>query len=274
MTTQAYTQVLVGTDGSETAQCAVHAAGAVANALLVRATVVTSWYRDHVDDYEQIANVGSETSAGARNSAWATDVSVDGAALLREAGVEDVRTATPEGGPADSLVRLSDDRPGSLVVVGTVGLDRTADRLLGNIPHQLTHHAHADLLLIARRDCDASISWGSVALATDGSSTASLAIRHGLELAAALRATTTLLTVASSEDRGQRTLAATGVETDHTRVAVGRDVTGALSEAAADFDLLVLGNKGMSGPSRLLGSVANSVTHDLPTDLLLVNTTR
>jgi hypothetical protein len=38
--------------------------------------------------------------------------------------------------------------------------------------------------------------------------------------------------------------------------------------------LLVLGNKGMSGPSRLLGSVANRVTHHVPTDLLLVNTTR
>ncbi len=64
------------------------------------------------------------------------------------------------------------------------------------------------------------------------------------------------------------------MEADDTRVAIGRDVTDTLIEAAADFDMLVLGNKGMSGPSRLLGSVANSVTHHLPTDLLLVNTTR
>ena len=272
MTTKAYTQVLVGTDGSETAQCAVHAAGAVARALQVRATVVTGWYRDHTDDFEQMA--GAATSTGARNSAWATDATVDGAALLRGAGVEDVRTATPEGGPADGLLRLSDDRPGSLIVVGTVGLDRTTDRLLGNIPHQLTHHAHADLLLIARRTCDADVAWNTVALATDGSSTASLAVNHGIELARALGATTTLLTVASSEERGRHTLESSGIETDEFRVAVGRDVTDTLSEAAADYDLLVLGNKGMSGPSRLLGSVANSVTHDLPTDLLLVNTTR
>ena len=45
-------------------------------------------------------------------------------------------------------------------------------------------------------------------------------------------------------------------------------------EAAREGELLVIGNKGMSGPSRLLGSVSNRVTHDLPTDLLLVNTTR
>lgn len=274
MTTRAYTQVLVGTDGSPTAACAVHAAGAVARALQVPATVVTGWYRDHDDDFEEVGTAGSDVSIGARNSAWATDVTVDGAALLRTAGVEDVRTATPEGGPADGLVRLSDDRPGSLVVVGTVGLDRTGERLLGNIPHQLTHHAHADLLLVSRGDCDEQISWGSVALATDGSSTAALAVRHGLELATALGAATTLLTVASSEERGRRNLESPGVEVDDTRVAVGRDVTRTLLSAAADYDLLVLGNKGMSGPSRLLGSVANSVTHDLPTDLLLVNTSR
>lgn len=274
MTTRAYTQVLVGTDGSPTASCAVHAAGAVARALAVRATVVTGWYRDQVDDYEQIGNSGSAESAGARNSAWATDMVVDAAALLRQSGVEDVRTATPEGGAAEGLLKLGDDRPGSLIVVGTVGLDRTADRLLGNIPHQLTHHAHSDLLLVTRGDCDADVSWGSVALATDGSPTAALAVQHGLELATALGARTTLLTVAADEERGQRTLAATGVTTDDTRVAIGRDVTGALVEASRDYDLLVLGNKGMSGPSRLLGSVANSVTHDLPTDLLLVNTTR
>ena len=275
MTTIPYSEVLVGTDGSPTAACAVHAAGAVAKALSVRATVVTGWYRDHVDDYDKIANAGADpTSAGARNSAWATDVTVDAAAILRSGGLEDVHTANPEGGPADGLVRLSDDRPGALVVVGTVGLDRTTDRLLGNIPHQLTHHAHADLLLVARGDCDDAVSWDSVALATDGSSTASLAIEHGISLARALGASTTLLTVASSEDRGRRTLEATGIETDDTRVAIGRDVTDTLIEAAADFDLLVLGNKGMSGPSRLLGSVANTVTHHLPTDLLLVNTTR
>lgn len=274
MTSRAYTEVLVGTDGSPTAQCAVHAAGAVGRALQVPVTVATGWYRDKVDDLEQIETSGTAQSPGARNSAWATDAVVDAGAALRAAGTADVRTATPEGGPAEVLLTLGAEHPGALVVVGTVGLDRTADRLIGNIPHQLTHHAQSDLLLVARRECDETVHWGSVALATDGSSTASVAVEHGIALAARLGARTTLLTVARSEDRGQRVLEATDVATDDQRVAVHRDVTAGLVEAAGDYDLLVLGNKGMSGPSRLLGSVANSVTHDLPTDLLLVNTTR
>lgn len=274
MTRPAYTEVLVGTDGSPTAQCAVHAAGALGRALEVPVTVATGWYRDRVDDFEQLETSGTSESAGARNSAWATDVVVDAGASLRSAGTQEVRTATPEGGPAEVLLQLGEQRPGSLVVVGTVGLDRTSERLLGNIPHQLTHHAQSDLLLVARRDCDETIQWGSVALATDGSSTAAVAVEHGLALAANLGAKTTLLTVTRSEERGQRVLEAAGAVTDDQRVVVSRDLTAGLIDAAGDYDLLVLGNKGMSGPSRLLGSVANSVTHDLPTDLLLVNTTR
>lgn len=274
MTSRAYTEVLVGTDGSQTAQCAVHAAGAVARALDVAVTVATGWYRDRVDELEQLETSGTVESPGARNSAWATDVVVDAGASLRSAGTSEVRTATPEGGPAEVLLQLGEERPGSLIVVGTVGLDSTAERLIGNIPHQLTHHAQSDLLLVARRECDQTVRWGSAALATDGSKTAAVAVEHGMALTASLGATTTLLTVARSEDRGLRVLDATGVTTDEQRVVVDRDVTGGLVEAAGDYDLLVLGNKGMSGPSRLLGSVANSVTHDLPTDLLLVNTTR
>ncbi len=57
-------------------------------------------------------------------------------------------------------------------------------------------------------------------------------------------------------------------------MAVGSDVTHTLIEAARGFDLVVIGNKGMSGPSRLLGSVSNRVTHEVPTDILLVNTSR
>ena len=85
--------------------------------------VVTAWYRDHVDDYDKIANAGADDLRRGRNSAWATDVTVDAAALLRSAGVDEVHTATP-GRPRRRPPAPRDDRPGALVVVGTVGLDR------------------------------------------------------------------------------------------------------------------------------------------------------
>ena len=42
--------------------------------------------------------------------------------------------------------------------------------------------------------------------------------------------------------------------------------------AAADYDLLVIGNRGMAGFARVLGSTANTITHRATSNLLLVNT--
>ncbi len=47
-------------------------------------------------------------------------------------------------------------------------------------------------------------------------------------------------------------------------LAVARDV---------DADLIVVGNKGMQGPARILGSVTNTVSHHAPCSVLIVSTT-
>jgi nucleotide-binding universal stress UspA family protein len=139
----------------------------------------------------------------------------------------------------------------------------------------MTHHSPINLLL----STGSGDAWKHIGLATDGSPTAALAVRRGLELARAIGAEASLLTAARSRDVGNRTLADVTRQLPETaelprRVAEGPDASKALASAARDLDLLVIGNKGMSGPSRLLGSVANRITHDVPTDLLLVNTTR
>lgn len=277
MTEMVYREVVVGSDGSPTAQRAVHAAARMASALGTPITVATSWRRDPPDG--PVRSEESKYPGGGASGAeamWATSTVGDAAAIARDLGCEEVHTVTPEGGAADALIRLGDDRPGALVVVGTIGLDHRAERLVGNVPHQLTHHSHRDLLLV--RSDDQPHGWKRIALATDGSATAALAAEHGQAVAAALGVRPTLLTVAKDEERGQEILDQAATQADlgdaDRTVVVGRSVADALVEAARDFDLLVLGNKGMSGPSRLLGSIANRVTHEVPTDLLLVNTTR
>src|SRR4051794_36557417 len=40
-----------------------------------------------------------------------------------------------------------------------------------------------------------------------------------------------------------------------------------------DADLIVVGNKGMQGPARILGSVTNTVSHHSPCSVLIVSTT-
>lgn len=271
-----HTGILVGSDGSPTAARAVRAAARLATALGVPLTVVTAWtreVRDRPPRREESRYPGGGASGA--EAMWATQTVADAAGVARAAGAGDVDTATPQGGPADALLELAESRPGSLVVVGTRGLDQRTERLVGNVPHQLTHHCPRDLLLV--RSGEDHHDWSSVAIATDGSATAALAVEHGLAVARALGVAPALLTVARDEGVGADVLAHAreGHDADvTTQVVVDGDVRDGLVRAARDHDLLVLGNKGMSGPSRLLGSVANRVTHEVPTDLLLVNTTR
>jgi nucleotide-binding universal stress UspA family protein len=271
-----YTHVLAGTDGSATAARAVDAASRVAASLALPLVVVTAWQRDQTDPpapSEEARYPGG--SAAAMDAQWAIETTSDAAAAARERGVPEVRQLQAVGTPVEALLESAGTHPDGLLVVGTAGLTDRAERLIGNVPHQLTHHSHIDLLLCTGR----ADGWGSVGLATDGSRTAARAVRRGVALAAAVGAKATLVTVNRTEDRGREVLER-AVDRDPDvadlprRVVVDGDPVRALGTAAADHDLLVIGNKGMSGPSRLLGSVSNRLTHEVPTDLLLVNTTR
>lgn len=272
-----YDRIIVGTDGSDTATRALHAAVALAAGLDLPLTIAAAWRRDRDDDPPRSEQASYPGSASGMESSWAASVTSDAASIAREAGIDDdrIEQASPGGEPRDAMLELGGEHPDALVVVGTVGLDRRAERVLGNLPHHLTHHSDNDLLLVAEHD---QASWGSVALATDGSETAAHAVRCGADLARALGAESTLLTVASSQEDGEKLLDEAArdldVEPDGRQVVVDDDVTDALVDAAQGYDLLVIGNKRMRGASRWLGSIANRVTHEVPTDILLVNTTR
>src|SRR6266566_2187601 len=99
-----------------------------------------------------------------------------------------------------------------------------------------------------------------ILVGTDGSDTAARAVDRAVELAKASGASLTILNA--------------GVKID-TKVD-RRDPTTALIEVAdeGDYDLLVVGNKGMTGASRFfLGSVPNKISHHIQRSLLIVRTT-
>ena len=57
--------------------------------------------------------------------------------------------------------------------------------------------------------------------------------------------------------------------------AIPGDATAAILRVAQEVnaDLIVVGNKGMKGKGRVLGSVPNTVSHKAPCSVLIVNTT-
>ena len=117
-------------------------------------------------------------------------------------------------------------------------------------------------------------------MGTDGSATAARAVDRAVEVAAASRAPLTLLCV-GRPDRAKAVVEAeaarharAGVDI-RTEIADG-DPAGAIMDhaQAGGYDLLVVGNKGMTGPSRfLVASVPNKISHQVPPALLIVRTT-
>jgi nucleotide-binding universal stress UspA family protein len=119
-----------------------------------------------------------------------------------------------------------------------------------------------------------------ILVGTDGSPTAAIAVGRAVEVAAASNAKLTIMSV-GKQDKAQAVVdaeakrhASAGVDIEP--LAVSGDPSSAIVEQAEKgrYDLVVVGNKGMTGASRFfLGSVPNKVSHHIPTALLIVRTT-
>jgi nucleotide-binding universal stress UspA family protein len=119
-----------------------------------------------------------------------------------------------------------------------------------------------------------------ILVGTDGSKTAARAVDRAVELAKTLGSSVTIATAGRGEgaqavvEREAKRHADAGVAID-TAVIDG-DPSSALVDTAESggYDLLVVGNKGMTGASRFfLGSVPNKVSHHIGKSMLIVKTT-
>ena len=256
-----YPRVVVGTDGSAGSINAV----AVGSEVAARSGVPISL----------ISVFGG--SPGGRDRAWAEDVTRTATAVAHEHGVVDVSSDEVPGKADEELSRIATELPHSLLVVGGRSLTKPTSRVAGSVANRLSHHSGSDVLFAQGPLRDGSCVMG---LTTDGSTTSRLAVRRGLDLALAIGAVPHLVTVAKTQEEGERLMGASVGEVEYDEpeaepvhdVLIGVLAAKALVDSAPNYDILVIGNRGMSGPSRLLGSVANKVTHGVEGNLLLIDT--
>ena len=140
-----FKSIVVGTDGSETADRALNRAVELARLTGARLHVVSA--------YEPApARVGGpQPVAEAREWSLGPDFKVD--AVLQRAedvahgGKVEVEVHAPTSDAAGALISVAQKQDADLIVVGSRGM-RGAGRVLGSVPNKVSHRAPCDVLIV------------------------------------------------------------------------------------------------------------------------------
>ena len=136
--------IVVGTDGSETADRALLQAMEMARLTGGRLHVVSAYA-------PAAARVTGVQGAEAAEYSVGSDFKVE--AVLERAGVEarsqevEIESHAPKGDPADAILSVAKQVDADLIVLGSRGM-QGARRVLGSVPNKVSHHAPCDVLIV------------------------------------------------------------------------------------------------------------------------------
>lgn len=144
----AYSSIVVGTDGSETAGKAVAEAATFAAADGARLVIVTAYTADgaRFDDVS-IDGVPEEIRYVLSDRVQAEELASSARDVAHDAGVKTVVVQAIEGAPADVLLEAATDFNADLIVVGSRGLSSHAHFILGSVAASVAHHAPCDVMV-------------------------------------------------------------------------------------------------------------------------------
>jgi nucleotide-binding universal stress UspA family protein/nitrite reductase/ring-hydroxylating ferredoxin subunit len=252
----AYKRILLGTDGTDRAAQAADVAATIAKAGKAEVIVVHVW--EHPEGaQERLAHAVAEMQA---------------------AGVKKVSSELHGSRPpAEVLMEVAESRDVGLAVVSG---GRGQQYTLGPVAQRMSHHSPRDLLIVSERPHrEGPTPYERILIATDGSPTADRAARKGYDLAEALGVPVTLVFVGhpvTGKLITQDTETIYGPDEVETTVDVRRgdpadEILAAAQEHGAD--LIVVGNKGMTGTKRFFANpVPQRVIDQADRDVLVGRT--
>ena len=136
--------IVVGTDGSDTAEVAVQRAATLAKLTGARVELVTGFR----EDYSLVAGTGMYVGDLAGDARKAVDGCLEStASRLRADGIE-VETHCMGGDPADALIDIAEATNAGLIVVGSKGMRGGRRFMLGNVPNKVSHHAPCSVMIV------------------------------------------------------------------------------------------------------------------------------
>lgn len=143
-----YRNVVVGTDGSETAERAVREAARVASRFGARLTIVTAYAHDPEAEARAQADAPDEVRWAVTDAHAADERAQRGRVIATEEGVAEVRIKTEAGDPASAIIEAAESTGGDLIVVGSKGMSSPTRFVMGSVPNKVSHHAPCDLLIV------------------------------------------------------------------------------------------------------------------------------
>ena len=143
----AYRNVIVGTDGSTTAELAVRHAGVLAKDHGARLVIVTA-YEAHGDHLADADRVPSDLRWMLTDRSQAEERARHGRTIAAEAGATSVVVQAIEGSAADVLLETAEDFGADCIVVGSRGLTSAAHFVMGSVASSVSHHAPCDVLIV------------------------------------------------------------------------------------------------------------------------------
>jgi nucleotide-binding universal stress UspA family protein len=262
-------EILAGISGGKYCRIAARIAGQISKALdgevtllYVRPRVVTAYF-------------GHRVSGASRSLEEEKEILEQGLFVLKRQGVEKTRTIRRSGEPAREILKES-AKGYKLLVTGTRDLRGIEKYLFGSVSSEIAQYAKVPVLVVRR-----NVELRRFLLCTDGSDHALeaeycagyLAKRLGAEItvfSAGLKEEPVMEFTKQAVEKGREMLEKNFGVKVRTKIATG-DAAREILREAKDYDLVVLGSRGLSRIKRLLmGHVSLKVLAHTSTNVLIV----
>ena len=145
-----YKTVVVGTDGSESSLRAVERAGQLASGEGAKLFVATAYLPGPEDT--RAADMLKDEAYKVTGTAPILDTLREARDRAKAAGAAHIEERAVVGAPVDALVELAEEVGADLLVVGNVGLNTIAGRLLGSVPANVARRSKTDVLIVHTSD--------------------------------------------------------------------------------------------------------------------------
>lgn len=143
-----FTRIVVGTDGSDTAEEAVRQAIDLAKLTGATLSVVSAFQpvpKRRIQGEQEGAPADIANQIGPRED---VNLILDAAAAKARAEGVDVQTHPVQADPAEAILNVAEEIKADLIVVGNKGMTGARRYLLGSVPNNVSHHAPCSVIIV------------------------------------------------------------------------------------------------------------------------------